>query len=375
MSIGYSVATPSLTLIILADRSEPLTGMLAHHRSLADEIVVVDTGGGEATAAATAAGARAVHHPWQDDFAAARNTGLAAATGDWILSLDPDGLVAPADFEPLRAALCEPPAVRLLTTVNYCPDSRHPEWRPVTGRYPRQEAGQTGCFLTERGGLFPRRRGLVWQGRIHETVLPSAAQQELPVVSLPEVQVHHYGFVLTSEHDEARRKRYGRMVRREFADRPGDLGAILDLATVLLEEGDLTAARRLLEDLAAAEPADSAVTRGRFLLGRLLRESGETAVARSLLTQALQDDPRQLFCWLELLRTLAVEKAWDESDRVLQAARRQFGSDPLLDQAELRLLLKTGRVGAAAAVVARLQQVYPAWQDLQGLAARFTDRK
>lgn len=368
------MAEPSLTLVTLANRTDHLTGMLDHHRWLVEEIVVVDTGDGEVATAASAAGARVVDHPWDDDFAAARNSGLAAATGDWLLVLDPDELIAPEDFDRLRAALSDPPAVRLMTTVNYCRDSRHPEWRPVDGRYLLQEKGQTGCFLTERGGLFPRHGDLVFEGLIHETVLPAAVQQGLPVVSLPGVSVHHYGFVLTAEHNQSRHERNGRLVRRNFADQPDDHGAILELATVLLEEGDPTAARRLLENLAAADLVDSAVTRGRFLLGRLLRESGETATARTLLTQAVQDDPRLVFCWLELLRTLAVENAWDESDRVLQAARRRFGAEPLLDKEELRLLLKTGRVGAAAAVVARLQQAYPAWRDLQGLAARFTGR-
>ena len=216
------MAEPSLTLVTLADGADPLTGMLAHHRSLVDEIVVVDTGEGKAAAVAIAAGALVVDHPWNDDFAAARNSGLAVATGDWLLILDTDELIAPEDFDRLRAALSEPPAVRLMTTVNYYPDSRHPEWRPVNGRYPRQEKGQTGCFLTERGGLFPRRRGLIFQGLSHETVLPAAVKQGLPVVSLPEVPVHHYGFVLTAEHNQERRERYGRMVRRKFAEQPDD---------------------------------------------------------------------------------------------------------------------------------------------------------
>ena len=35
-------------------------------------------------------GARVMGSPWGDDFATARNVGLAAATGDWILQLDAD---------------------------------------------------------------------------------------------------------------------------------------------------------------------------------------------------------------------------------------------------------------------------------------------
>ena len=59
--------------------------------------------------------------------------------------------------------------------------------------------------------------------------------------------------------------------------------------------------------------------------------------------------------------------AWDEIYRIHRDAEQPI-------KEELRILLKTGRIGAAAAVVARLQQTYPAWHDLHGLAARFTGR-
>jgi len=363
------LAQPTLTLLILADRGDRLAALLAHHGRLWDEAVVVDTGDGGAGAVAASAGARAVPHAWNDDFAAARNAGVAAATGDWILILDTDELVAPRDLDRLREAVTAEPFVGLQTVVNYCADARHPEWRPLRGEYPAEEAGQRGCFLSRRAGLFPRRPGLVFEGCVHETILPAALAQGLPARPL-RVPVHHYGFTLGGQHNAARRARYASLVRRKHAQRPDDTAAAVELASVLLEEGKPGEARSLLEALADRRPVDSAITRGRFLLGRLLREEGRLTIARTLLARAVAEDPRHEFCWLELIRVVAAAGAWGDCDRLIGEARRRFGDDPLLDKEELRCLVKTGRLEAAALVLARLRQIYPGWDDLADLSRR-----
>jgi tetratricopeptide (TPR) repeat protein len=59
--------------------------------ALVDEIIVVDTGSSDNTRIiAEGYGARVLDHRWHDDFSAARNAGLEAATSDWILVLDCD---------------------------------------------------------------------------------------------------------------------------------------------------------------------------------------------------------------------------------------------------------------------------------------------
>ncbi|MEZ4388775.1 MAG: tetratricopeptide repeat protein [Candidatus Krumholzibacteriia bacterium] len=360
---------PTLSLQILAGRAEGLADLLAHHRDLWDEAVVVDTGAGEAGAVAVAAGAEAARHPWNDDFAAARNTGLEAATADWILILDTDELIAPQDFATVRAALADPPSIRIMTTINYYGDPRHPEWRPVSGRYPAQEAGQTGCFLAGRAGLFPRRDDLRFRGCIHESIVADATRAGLPQATL-DVAVHHYGYVLDPARNAARNRRDAALVRRKHAAAPQDPAACLELASVLLTEGRVADARALLERLAAHAPVDSAVTRGRFLLGRLLREGGDLDAAAALLARAVADDPRLLHCWLERIRVEAAREAWPRCHELLAEARARFGDDPLLDREDLRALIKTGRLAEAAATVDRLRSREPGWQDLAGLADR-----
>src|SRR5260370_30796448 len=64
-------------------------------RGVADEIILVDSGSTDATVSlARARGAKVFSEPWKG-FAPQKNSALAKATGDWILSLDADEEVSP----------------------------------------------------------------------------------------------------------------------------------------------------------------------------------------------------------------------------------------------------------------------------------------
>src|SRR4051795_3012223 len=70
------------------------------------EILVVDDGSTDATgAAAAAAGARVIRHPYNKGNGAAVKTGIRQATGEFILILDADGQHPPGDALRLVARL------------------------------------------------------------------------------------------------------------------------------------------------------------------------------------------------------------------------------------------------------------------------------
>jgi glycosyltransferase involved in cell wall biosynthesis len=76
----------------------------------ASEIVVVDSGSTDATLdLARAAGARVFEEPWKG-FAAQKNSAIAHAAGDWILSLDADEEVSPELAREIQAILAGEPA-------------------------------------------------------------------------------------------------------------------------------------------------------------------------------------------------------------------------------------------------------------------------
>ena len=95
--------------MITRDEERGLARCLKSVASVADEIVVVDTGSKDHTIEiAKAAGARVKEIEWPNDFAAARNAALDAATGDWVLSIDGDEWLDEIAYRPLRACLADP---------------------------------------------------------------------------------------------------------------------------------------------------------------------------------------------------------------------------------------------------------------------------
>ena len=96
-----------LSLVVIArDEQEFIAACLQSALNVVDEIIVVDTGSTDETAEiARECGAKVIQYAWNDDFAAARNAGADAATGDWLLILDADERLAPNSAETIRKAL------------------------------------------------------------------------------------------------------------------------------------------------------------------------------------------------------------------------------------------------------------------------------
>ncbi len=361
----------ALTMIV-RDEAARLSGFLAHHEGLFDEIVIVDTGSGDETVTlARQAGATVVERAWDDDFAAPRNLALARATAAWALILDADERICRGDFPALRAAL-ESPADRVYMqeTWNYCLGRHHLEWEPLSGRYPDQEKGQTGMFRARRVGLFPLLDGLVFSGRVHESVLPAAESLGLQVVPLP-VPVHHYGYAQSADNNAQRHIRYRRLVELKHADDPADPAGLLEMATVLLESCEPEAAMGYLQRLAGGTAGLRPVVRGTVLLGRLRREMGDVVAARELLDRAIRQDPGFRFAWLERIRVERQEGAWRAAEKLLTSAEQRFGARETHFLREALLIrMKTGQFGLALQAGDDLVRLCPQWHEIREITAR-----
>ena len=81
--------------IITLNEEANIVRTLESVRGIASEVVVIDSGSTDRTVAlARERGANVVQEPWKG-FAAQKNSVLAKATGDWILSIDADEEVSP----------------------------------------------------------------------------------------------------------------------------------------------------------------------------------------------------------------------------------------------------------------------------------------
>jgi len=108
---AVSMESLSLSIVIVTFNEEAnLTRTLASV-AWADEIVVVDSGSTDGTRkVAESFRAKFFVEPWKG-FAAQKNSALAKAAGDWILSLDADEEVEPALAQEIREALAANPSV------------------------------------------------------------------------------------------------------------------------------------------------------------------------------------------------------------------------------------------------------------------------
>jgi len=95
-------------VIVTLNEAATLPRTLASVR-FANEIVVLDSGSTDTTAEIVEnAGARLIEEPWKG-FARQKNSAIAKATGDWILSLDADEEVTPELAQEMQALLAGDP--------------------------------------------------------------------------------------------------------------------------------------------------------------------------------------------------------------------------------------------------------------------------
>ena len=167
-SIGKA-ATLGLAMI-MKNEAINLARSLMPAAPLFDEMVVVDTGSTDQSRdIALALGAKVLDFKWVNDFSAARNFGLRAATTDFIFWLDADNYISPEAVAEFRRRLISGADVVLWATEVVTPQ---------------------GDRLWQKR-VFPNRPGQVYfEGRVHEQLVnpPSFAQ------IATEAEILHWGY-------------------------------------------------------------------------------------------------------------------------------------------------------------------------------------
>ena len=174
------MATSGLTVsMIVRDERRNLAELLPGLRAAVDDLVIVDTGSVDGTLElARELGARVFERAWDDDFAAARNRGLAEIRTSHVLWLDADDRIDPDDLERIREAIREDPARALqLLLVNESADP----------------SGVTSCWQLR---VFPVQEARFrWSPQLH-CVHNAATQRARPQLILEACIAHPQDAVL-----------------------------------------------------------------------------------------------------------------------------------------------------------------------------------
>jgi tetratricopeptide (TPR) repeat protein len=189
--------------LIVRDAQAELPATLDSVRSLADEIVVVDTGSADYTRdVARRYTPRVVGHRWDDDFSAARNAALAEVQGEWVLWLDAGETLPAADVPALRHWI---EGHLLRDTVGLL----------FVGVPPARADGS--AERAARGRLHPNLPGLRFNGRVAEGLAPTARRLGLRE-ELIEVTLWRSAAENLPQRKQARARRNLRLVEREIAE-------------------------------------------------------------------------------------------------------------------------------------------------------------
>ncbi len=358
-----------LSLIAIAkNESSGIQEYLNHHRDLFDEMIVVDTGSTDGTAdLARNAGAHVIDFAWIDDFAAARNVSLRAATGDWVFWVDIDERIARQDFEKIRALVQGEKCCYMCQQLNYYNKAEHQEWQPVSGRYPLEEKGYSGFFAAEQHRLFPVHPDIHWQGCVHEDLSASINQRGWPVRRI-DIPIHHYGYVISEEVNRGRNEFYGRLVRKKVAENPDDWKANLELVYILIQEGRARESMPILEKLNKQAGGGLIISRVRVMLAKLYAEDDRVPEAIEILELNVKECPDWIFGWTSWINLLLAEKQYPAAEEALKSAKSRFPENPQLLRHECQLLVNTRRIVEAIPVGRRVTELIPSMPEYAQLA-------
>ena len=202
--------------VFVRDDVRDMECWLSNTAVYANERIVVDTGSTDGTRVlAEKAGTKLIDFSWKDDFAAARNAAIGAASGDWAVILDADE----SFFEPseVRAYLSMVDVIMphvdavLLPIVHIDEDAGDCE----TGRAPHVRLLRLG-------------RGLFYEGRVHEALRKTDGE---PVLyhEAAALAVRHVGY--SSGRIRAKHERNLALMERRVEEsglQPGDCRYLAD---------------------------------------------------------------------------------------------------------------------------------------------------
>jgi hypothetical protein len=214
-------------------------------QGLADEVIVAESGSTDRTAEiARGLGARVIPFTWDDDFSAGRNVALAAATGDWVLWLNPDEELRPESH----------PTVRSLIDG----DDRAFGYLARVRNVPRGERLDQFSETWDLR-LYRRRADLQYVGRVHPSFRPEVARavgEEGQHVGPSEVLIRRHAY--TSVLDQGKLRWAARLFERELTDRPNQLRYLIEYGRTLLLLGDPKGHEVMAEALEQVTPAAEA---------------------------------------------------------------------------------------------------------------------
>ncbi len=169
-------SSPTLSVCMIVRNEEGnLPDCLKSIQGFADQVVIVDTGSTDNTVKiADTYGACIIHSDWQNDFSYSRNISLDHATERWILWLDADDRIPPAEVEKInKLKKASPDRAFYFRIQNVKPGGFGEQWLQLR--------------------MFPNHPALRFERKIHEQIGLAIKRLGLQVLR-QDVRIEHVGY-------------------------------------------------------------------------------------------------------------------------------------------------------------------------------------
>ncbi len=200
--------------MIVKNEEKFLPGCLKTVKGLVDEIIVVDTGSTDRTMEiAREYGAKIFEHPWQNDFSFHRNQSIDYATGDWILILDADEELDPAEHDIIRSVVKR----KDIDSVSFVV-------------YNKIQSGRVGFLNSQR--LFRNGKGFKYSGIVHNQLEISGK------TLMSHLKVIHHGYGLPDEMMRKKAERTEKLLLAQLEENPDAIFPHFNLAQIYRGMGE-----------------------------------------------------------------------------------------------------------------------------------------
>ncbi len=191
-------AGPTISVCMIAKNEErQLERCLASIKSIADEIIFVDTGSTDKTVEIARKYTDKIWvHPWNDNFSEARGHSIRYATGKWIFIIDADEELIQEDIPMIRKAIEEPGLDCILMQV-----------------ISRMQGGRSEAIHNSER-IFLNNGVIHYEGRVHNRLVGMTARKTFPI------RLIHYGYDLNQPQSQQKFERTVSLLNRDIADDP-----------------------------------------------------------------------------------------------------------------------------------------------------------
>ncbi|MBI2662635.1 tetratricopeptide repeat protein [Candidatus Woesearchaeota archaeon] len=276
-------------------------------QGLVDEIVIVDTGSIDKTKEiALKFTSKVYDFEWCDDFAAARNESLKYATGDWILVLDADEVIAKEDFGRFRNVLENENEVGFnLIHRNYTSNIIATGWISNKDDKYKESLVAEGWWEAKIVRFFVNKKEVKFKGLVHETV--DETLNSLGNIGLLEVPIHHYGKLDITKLKE-KYELYEKIGQRKLIEE--DYNSYYELGRQCVESGKLLDAKKYLSK---AVELNKNCFNCLFMLGTVCLMLEDLFSAELFLIKAIEIEPNFYALYSNLGVVLVKQKKFEEA--------------------------------------------------------------